>query len=80
MASLIINIILGSWVVLFATMAILPMLLDRSKSSPRRTADVEDRVMRLEHRAVIERRRGASQPMLAPVESIGDHPSHRPAA
>jgi hypothetical protein len=80
MATLVINIILGSWVLLFAAMAILPMLLDRSKSSPRRTATPEDRVVRLEHRAVIERRRGAPQPLLAPLDSIGDHPSHRPAA
>ena len=80
MASLVINIILGGWVVLFAAMAILPMLLDRSRSAPRRTATLEDRVVRLEHRAVIERRRGAPQPMLAPVDSINDHPLHRPAA
>jgi hypothetical protein len=80
MTSLIVNIILGGWVVLFAAMAILPFLLDRSKSQPRTSRTGEDRVLRIQHKAVIERRHGVSERVLVPVDSIGDHPSHRSAA
>jgi hypothetical protein len=80
MTALIVNILLGGFLILFAAMAILPLLLDRPGTNPRKSSAGEDRVLRIQHKAVIERRAGISERVLVPVEPIGDHPSHRPAA
>lgn len=80
MASLMINIVLGGFLVLFAAMAMFPLLMDRPTTISRRTTTHDDQVVRLEHRAVIERRSGTTPPTLAPVDVINDHPSHRSAA
>ncbi|MEJ7837482.1 MAG: hypothetical protein WKF81_01635 [Thermomicrobiales bacterium] len=80
MATLLLNVMLGSWVVLFAAMALFPLFMDRSSRSAKPQAEREDQVVRLEHRAVIERRRGSTPSPLASVDPINDHPSHRSAA
>jgi hypothetical protein len=79
MASLLVNIFLAGWIVLFAAMALLPMLLERSKSHPRTQRNGEDRVLRIEHKAVVQRRSGVTEPVLVPMRPI-EHPGHRPAA
>lgn len=80
MASLVINILLGAFLILFAAMAILPMLLDNGKPAARKSTHTEDRVLRLEHRAILERRHGRQEPVIVPVPPIGDRPVHRTAA
>lgn len=80
MGALLVNIFLTGWIVLFAAMAILPLLLDRSKPRTGRVRGAEDRVLRVDHKVVVESRNGVREPVLVPVHDISDIPGHRPAA
>ena len=83
MESLLINIIVGFWLVAFGAMAIFPFIIEsggatrsiRPQAQPRAQRPIDDQVLSIQPVAMVDRGRG---PILEP-EAAPD-PAHRQAA
>jgi|GEM_PF-3349752 len=76
MEALIVNILVAGFLVLFGAMAIVPMFLDHEHhSSPKVNGGGEDRVVKVEHRAILQVRGGESEPVMIPVHQDINRPA-----
>ena len=76
MEALIVNILIAGFLLLFGAMALVPMFLGSEEAASQNVnGGGEDRVVRLDHRAILQVRAAEQEPVTLPVRQDIDRPA-----
>jgi hypothetical protein len=76
MEAVIVNILIAGFLLLFGAMAIVPMFIGNDHQvAHTANGGGEDRVLRVEHKAILHIRAGENEPVIIPVHQHIDRPA-----